>query len=499
MKAFIEKIKNLEHRAVPLLLRGLAVLLLACIPYKVLGTGYLPPDDATRHAAKAVSEKSWGEILVLRGGAELDPEQGWNSLLGAVRKLTGRDQKGLVRFSVAALFVLFACVPLLLVKRPEAWLLALLLLVVANFDIFGRLLTGRPFLFTTLYVAAAALTWRRLREKPAAYGLLGALTLLAALAAWTNTALFLPAALFCLALFLAREWRAGAALSATALAGTLLGAVLTGRPLSFLAQAPERLFLTLKLYLPQAARVGEFQPATGDYRLLLIVVFFLMWRALKKDRGAAAAADPVFLLLALGWVGGFVSARLWLDLGITAWLVWTCGQLEEILEAAGSLLSLKRLVFAAALLPALYLAAVNDSYGRWSSIGPYTWMAEVAEQDAGWLPGKGGVVYSSDSGIFYCMFFHQPRAEWKYVLGAEPALMPAGDLAVFNEILALKGAAAAYAPWTAKMKPEDRLVLAGSAVRPAIPGLEWNYLADQVWFGRLPAPKKKPGDGRRAS
>ena len=39
---------------------------LLAFPLRVLDTGYLPQDDALRHAAKAISGKTWAEILVLR-------------------------------------------------------------------------------------------------------------------------------------------------------------------------------------------------------------------------------------------------------------------------------------------------------------------------------------------------------------------------------------------------------------------------------------------------
>ncbi len=57
------------------------VLLLLYIPLKVIGYGYLPADDALRHAAKAVSGKSWQEILVLGPAFHFDPNWGWHWLL----------------------------------------------------------------------------------------------------------------------------------------------------------------------------------------------------------------------------------------------------------------------------------------------------------------------------------------------------------------------------------------------------------------------------------
>src|SRR5215469_3644779 len=71
-------------RYVPLLTWILIIGTLLVTVGKIVGYGYLPPDDALRHSAKAVSGKPWSEILVLRPGFEMDPYPGWHAILGAV-------------------------------------------------------------------------------------------------------------------------------------------------------------------------------------------------------------------------------------------------------------------------------------------------------------------------------------------------------------------------------------------------------------------------------
>ena len=46
-------------RYVPLAVWAIVILVILAIPLKIIGYGYLPGDDALRHAAKAVSGKSW--------------------------------------------------------------------------------------------------------------------------------------------------------------------------------------------------------------------------------------------------------------------------------------------------------------------------------------------------------------------------------------------------------------------------------------------------------
>src|SRR5690348_10430378 len=51
---------------VPLLAWLVSILALVFVAGKVISYGFLPADDALRHAAKAVSRKDWSQILLLR-------------------------------------------------------------------------------------------------------------------------------------------------------------------------------------------------------------------------------------------------------------------------------------------------------------------------------------------------------------------------------------------------------------------------------------------------
>ncbi|HEY5234062.1 MAG TPA: hypothetical protein VIK35_11070, partial [Verrucomicrobiae bacterium] len=55
------------RRYVPLAASLAAILTVLMIPLRIIQYGYLPGDDALRHAAKAVSGRPWPEILVLNG------------------------------------------------------------------------------------------------------------------------------------------------------------------------------------------------------------------------------------------------------------------------------------------------------------------------------------------------------------------------------------------------------------------------------------------------
>ncbi|PIU20521.1 MAG: hypothetical protein COT18_01815 [Elusimicrobia bacterium CG08_land_8_20_14_0_20_59_10] len=495
MTSLLEKIRDFESPVVPVLAVVFTVFIVSCMPYRIIGHGYLPKDDVTRHSAKVVSGKAWSEILVLRGDMRLDSHPGWHAILGAVHKATKWPPYDLAVFSVASLFLLVALVPVFLIKRPEAWILALLILVLFDLGTLYRPLIGRPFLVTTAYMIAFAAAWRELRSGPEHgparwWGTAAATVLLAALSTWIHCGWYLLA-LPCAALFLAREWRAGIRLSTGSLAGIILGSALTGHPVGFLVQTTKHFFLSLG-DTPQRLLVGEFQPAGGDYGFLLVFVLLIMWRFIRNRWDRKVVDGPVFILVCMCWVLGFIVGRVWNDIGLWVGLVWIAREIEGLLEGGAGFRSLKRLLFSTAAVCVLFLALTNDANGRWSLYRPEMHITPETVKDLSWLPGDGGIVYNEDMFVFYDMFFRNPRANWKYLLGFEPALMPKEDLAVLRDIQLKSGDKDAYAPWVKKMRPGDRLILRRSSMfEPDIKGLEWKFIANAVWSGRL--PKKKAG------
>jgi len=91
---------------VPLAVWAIVILVILAIPLKIIGLGYLPADDALRHAAKAVSGKPWPEILVVGPTFQIDHNFGWHFLLRQIYLRSQCDIEKLVVFSVVALFAL---------------------------------------------------------------------------------------------------------------------------------------------------------------------------------------------------------------------------------------------------------------------------------------------------------------------------------------------------------------------------------------------------------
>ena len=67
----------------------LGILLL--IPLRIIGYGYMPPDDALRHTAFAVDNRDWGDIILLNPEfrKDMDGQPGWNGFLRLVHRATG--------------------------------------------------------------------------------------------------------------------------------------------------------------------------------------------------------------------------------------------------------------------------------------------------------------------------------------------------------------------------------------------------------------------------
>ncbi len=83
------------RRYVPLAVWLIVAFVLLLIPFKIIGYGYLPDDDALRYAAKAVSGKTLAGFSSSADAFKIDHNLGWNGLLGVAprrdRLECGRD------------------------------------------------------------------------------------------------------------------------------------------------------------------------------------------------------------------------------------------------------------------------------------------------------------------------------------------------------------------------------------------------------------------------
>ncbi len=462
----------------------IAICTLVVLPFRVVGFGFLPPDDALRHAAKAVSGKPWNEILVLRPEITIDHNPGWHALLTAVHRATGWEPQPLVVLSIVSMFLLFSLTPLAVFKRPEAWFGALAF-VMCVFPYFaGRSFIGRP-LFVTMAITLILLSLWSKPERAVSKGLLATTILLFALSTWIHGSWYLLV-LIPVAFFSARRWKQGAALAGCWAGGAVLGALFTGRPWAFLHQSGLIPLLAFRSEAHINAMVGEFKPLphSSAYVPLIIFAILIVWRHFWTKNLNALWRDPVFWLALFGLLLGFRVVRFWLDWGLPALALWIAREIQQVLLQKER--DWHRLALAAAASIALIGFFGTDRKGQWSEFR-FEALDARRPDHAAWLPSPGGIIYSVDLSVFYQTFFTNPRGNWRYALGFEPSFMTPENLAVYDELCRTLNAIQACAPWVKRMTPADRLVfLAPPEIRPAIPELEWHYALPNTWIGRLP-------------
>jgi hypothetical protein len=473
------------RRYVPLAVWAIVILVVLFIPLRVIQYGFLPGDDALRHAAKAVSGKPWPDILVLGPAFKIDTNFGWHLLLRQIYLWSNCDTEKLVLFSVVALFALVNWSALVWLKRPEAWLIALLAVALGS-DLWMRFSVGRPFILTIAGLLTILFAWHAHGPSPPKWWTVLWLTPLIALCTFVHGVWYLwmlPVAAF----FLAGQFRWGLMLIVGWLAGAFLGASLTGHPLASLYQALVMAYRAFGMHETQRTLVGEFQPSSGDVLGLVIFGGLLILRQLAGLKARPLTSNPAFWLLGLAWVLGFKATRFMEDWGWPALMVLIACDLQLLLQARFAVDSFKRLALTGGLAVAVFLAITNDGGSRWTSNLTQQYLTQDNPDLNGWLPEKGGILYSSDMTIFYQTFFKNPNADWRYILGFEPALMPDEDFQVFHKIMWNYGDAKAYEPWVEKMRPPDRLVIRGGrGSLPSSSQLEWEYGVSGIWIGRLP-------------
>ena len=287
------------------------------------------------------------------------------------------------------------------------------------------------------------------------------------------------------ACLLARRFRLAAWLTGALLLGVLVAGILYGNPFEFTWQSVLHTMLAFGTEAPPGTLVIEFNPGSGAAPLLLGVLLVLLWRYARGRWRDDVVDNPVFLLAASGWLLGWMVMRFWSDWGTPALLVWLAVEMQEYLEERLPDLDLRRvgLAFVAGLAALLILSANARGSRYLAAERPYLSLTSPTIGTA--LPDPGGVLYTDDMRLFFQLFYHRPKADWRYVVGYEPALMLPEDLATFRKVLSARSPDN-FAPWVEKMGPADRLIIQSAEGQPKIPGLAWTRVSATVWSGRRP-------------
>jgi hypothetical protein len=482
------------ERYVPLAAWAAVILVLLFIALKIAAYGYLPGGDLRRHVAKAFTDKPYTDIVVMRPGYTVDNSPGWDWLLTALHRNAGWGKDALVGFSIVSLMLCFFYAPLPWLRRPEAWLLALLTLFLTRPSLLGnRLSQGRPLVLTEAVLIALLFAWARPNSHRPSWLKIVLTCIGFSLSVWIHGAWYLwvvPLAAF----FLAGAWRSGLWLTACYAVGTLIGGVLSGHPIGLLTTALTNVFSIFHEGPPQWMLVGELAPDRGDIAVVAaLALIFLASRLLGRQKASPSSGiwlRPVVALMALCWVLGFKVDRFWADWGIPAALVWMTLHFQEFLEEFQTVAVSKRLAAVALIAAPLYLAATNDTDRRYTANFTQPFLSAEDPALQGWFPDHNGIFYSVQMDLFYDTFYTNPGGDWRYILGFEPALMPDNDLKIMRQIVWSQETAEAYQLWINKMRPEDRLAIY-SSTRPNLPQLEWLNATQYIWIGRLPHAESK--------
>lgn len=486
MSLLAEKIEHLS----PLLIWAAVLVTILIVPLAITGRGYLPGDDALRHAAKAVTGRPWSEIVVQRPGVGIDHHAAWHAFLARIHAATDCGPDGLVVFAVVVLFLLVFLAPIWAFRHPEAWLAIWVGALVSGCHI-ERMLLGRPYLVSVASMLAIVSVWIRFKPatKKSLFAAFAASTLLMFLAAWVHGSWYLLA-IIPAGFFLARQWRACIVLSASWLLGSLLAGLASGTPFAFLYGQVFHMLHAMGDSAFVWLKVSEFQPSGGGGLPAVVWLAFsviqIVCAADRRQSVRETIENPLFMIAVLGWLLGLKVTRFWIDLGMPCALLWMAFQLEQRVIAwhPGNRARLAVCLF---ICLAFAFHTTADNGGRWTQGLRREFLDIDGEGMAGWMPDDGGVIYSTSMGVFFNTFYKYPQAKWKYLLSFEPAMMPPDDYKTYNHIRWNLGDPRAYKPWVEKMRPEDRLILeAPSGSQPKIPELEWHYGATGLWIGRLP-------------
>ncbi len=416
---------------------------------------------------------------------------GWEWLLGMVNRATGWTQDGLMSFSITVLVLWIFWLPLIWLRRPEAWLAAILAEMVAIPELMTRWTQARPYLVTEGVLIAVLFSWGPEERGGRSWKKLVLTAAGIGLAVWMHGSWYLWALLIG-AFFLAQRWRDVVYLTGCWLAGALVAGLLTGNAVSFLYEAVFQARTMFEEHLPWWMLVGELQPSEGEFSTLVLLALVFLWARSRRPLRRPLFLDPVFWMIASNWVFGFFADRFWADFGMPAALVWMATQFDEAMPSIVEEGTVKRLMLCGMIAMPLFLDATNDLGRRYTASLDEIFIDANDPRLKGWLPEDGGIFYSDNMKFFFNTFYKNPGAPWRYIEGFEPALMLPEDLKVYRAIQRTRKAPEAYEPWLKKMRPEDSLEI-DSPYQPDLP-LEWVH-SGNVWIGRL--PQKAPAHPAR--
>lgn len=499
---FVKSFVRIFRGLLPLLLLAGVIILFLLIPLSVAEKGYLPPDDALRHAAKAVSGRDWSEIIVQPSDA-IDCHKTWHGVLSFVHTTLHCSVDDLVFGSIVVLCFFVFVSPLRSFRYPEAWVSSLLVFFLFSGELY-RLLYGRPLLISMACMLMLFSIWNPGAENWSKFQVwlkIAASVFLFFTAALLHGSWYLLSLIPC-AFCLASRWKNGFYLGGCWIAGSVLAGIAHGNLSAFLTGQLFHMFHAMHDLEYGWMKVTEFWPSGGDgfpfgvFGIILLVRVFRDWKSGRF--WGTVFREPLVAMTLLCWMLGLATSRFWVDWGLPCAVFWVALQIERF-ESALNFGMRHRLILFSFSAISLFLLTTVDVGGRWSNSLRKEYLDASDEVTAQWLPDPGGILYSTSMSTFYDTFYKNPNGQWKYLLSFEQALMPKDDIKILSNIKWNFGDVRAYQPWVDKMGPKDRLVyFSESSSKPNIPDLEWYYAARGTWLGRKRAPNETPALDNKA-
>lgn len=511
---FIEKIEvgiPRHHKRVPLLVIIIILFTPLLISLNFWAKGFIPRDDALRHVGKVFAEKAWHDVLELKDSFPngYDPHKGWHVLLSSAGTVLGNDKEMLLMLSIVVPVFLIMASAILFLRRPEAFLLAMLILIYLNGLSLVRLMLGRPFLVGMLATLIFLFLWDRYKNRPWDKCINFAVMVVTALQVWIHGNWYL------LALPIFSYWACGIAIcnlapaiafTAAVVIGIVAGAILTLHPIDTLWQPVLHAISALNpTGIEEPTVVAEFRPAYLQPRILYLVLILIVVRAYAaKPSSRSIFLHPSFILFIIGWILTFFVQRFWLDWGVMGLAVWLAYECELLMRKKQDDYSLSRLFTTAFFATILCLAAnhqfkVNHEETMLARNTNMALLQAGITAEPSILPEEDGILYNAEMGIFYSLLYLYPLENFRYAVGFEPGLMPQEDFLIYQAYQKNK-MPEELIPWVSKMKDIDRLafiadskfssdILEQDAV---LKTLEWVFIPPHFWFGIPNLANRKP-------
>lgn len=489
-----EKIEHLIKKREQIILLLIIVAAIFFIPFKILSYGWAPSDDALRHVAFSTIDAKWSDVLVIDEKLGSDHNPGWHEILRFLYRHFGLDKTDLIFFSVCALFCLVNLCGVWASPSPICWCLALL--IIESIDpVVIRMMLGRPYMVSCAATIVLLHIWNSRLEKDnevwfgknlAKYIIT---VVVLTLCVWIHGSwylfLLIPASFF-----IAGKTKESLQLTGLILLSTILGAALSGDFYEFLYF---HFVATFKIFSEPTYNwllATEFASGKQNvYWILFVALLAILCNRKGKLQLKDFCEDPVFIMILLSWLCSIAVFRFWLDWGKIALLLWMSYRIGDLIKTSESLKQPRiRYCLSCFVIAAMVLVFINDGNGRYTKearFQPIDFFSEMTQDKLkGWEPQSGGIVYSTDMMVFYTHFYKYPTAQWKYILGFEPAIMLPEDRKILRDIGYDGGRIPDdYLPWINKMTEKDRLIL--SLVPGNYPQLEWKKGNMSFWIGRL--------------